>query len=85
MTNMSYVGYLPPTPVPFKFAASRRYQHVIPSRRLGFDRKSGYVGFMVDKVALGGGFVPLPILILQTAQRSSHRRYISSLLTSLYE
>jgi hypothetical protein len=47
-----------------------------PQRRPGFEPGSGHVGFMVDKVALGVGFLrvlrfPLTILIPPTATLSS--------------
>jgi hypothetical protein len=38
------------------FATSQVPDPDFPPRRLGFESRSDHVGFVVDKVALGGGF-----------------------------
>jgi hypothetical protein len=57
-------------------AIVRRLLAGLPPRRPGFQVRSGHMGFVVDKVALGAGFLqvlrfPLPILIPPTAPHSS--------------
>jgi hypothetical protein len=53
----------------------RRLVADFPPRRPGFEHRSGHVGFVVYKVALGGGFLrvvrlALPILIPPTSPQS---------------
>jgi hypothetical protein len=57
-------------------ALFRRLVAGFPPRRPGFNPRSGYVGFVVDEMALRQGFLralrfPLPVIIPPTAPYSS--------------